>query len=374
MYIIKSLSILILVLILLAFIPTVIFGQDTPDTDDEQSGTNTTSAISGDQNRTNTTPDTGTREHNPLTTNPPDVSENVTAEPSMAGVYKTAGPGDTDIQKAYSGWYRQGVNASEAGNFQAASEAFAAALRLKKGSEEAQTGYAAALSKLGRNAEALEIYSRVYNVSPANTSILIPLGRELNAAGRHPEALTTLLNATNRYPDNPDGWNQLAAAYAGMHRYEEALATVRRSLQISWKQAGGWGELGVILSGQGRFYEAIAAFEKSLTLDPEDITIWKRLGDTWTALSRYDEAIIAYKAAIDIRPADHALWVSLGDLYEKQGDMTLAAEAYGKGGKTNQTEPVFSRAEDQEPAPGITGEGQPEKTDGNTTDKTDLTR
>ncbi|MFH0968720.1 MAG: tetratricopeptide repeat protein [Methanobacteriota archaeon] len=338
----KLLSIIVISLIMLVLIPHATFGEDTPiETDGTQSENETISIESSDLNTSSLTliADTGANNISTNTTHPgpPDQGETITANSSVPANNQT-GPSFADIQKAYTGWYLKGVNASAAGKYQSASEAFAAALRLDKGSEEAEIGYATALSKLGRSAEALEIFTKVQNQSPTNTSILIPLGREQNAVGRHLEALATLQNATIQYPNDPEGWNQLAAAYAGLYRYEEALTTVRRSLLLSLNQAGSWGELGAILSGQGRFYEAIPSFEKGLTLDPNDVTIRKDLGDTWIALSQYEQAAFAYEAATEIRPADTSLWIRLGEIYEKQGNTTKAAEAYRKGGLINQTQ------------------------------------
>lgn len=273
--------------------------------------------------------------HAEVNSSPP--PENTSTEKNVS-VNKTGtqgnqtGPSAADIQKAFSGWYEKAENASAAGNNKAAADAYAAALRLDKGSEKALAGYGAVLSKLGRDSEALDIYSRLQNISPNNTTILIPLGREQNAIGSHEAALATLLNATTVYPNNTEGWNQLAAAYAGLSRYEEALTTVRKSLQISTDQAGGWGQLGSILSGQGRFYEAIPALEKSLTLDPNDGTTWKNLGDTWMILGHVKEAAQSYEAAIESRPSDTSLWLQLGETYEKLNKTKEAAEAFRKGG------------------------------------------
>ncbi len=248
------------------------------------------------------------------------------------------GPNATDIQNAFTGWYEKAENASVSGNFKSAVEAYAAALRLNKDSQKALIGYASALSKLGRDSEALEIYLRLQNQTPNDTTLLIPLGREQNAIGSYETALASLLNATIIYPNDTEGWNQLAAAYAGLSRYEEALTIVRKSLQISTVQAGGWSQLGGILAGQGRFYEAVAAFEKSLTLDPADAKTWIELGNTWTALTGYKEAEQAYQSAVDIRPADVSLWIKLAKTYEKQNKTEEASEAYAKGGITSITD------------------------------------
>lgn len=376
MHMTKSLPLLTITLILLVLIPAGVIGEDGPNqTEAVQSEDGNTSLALEELNTTtivsNTTDvsDTKIEANNTDKKDPPDISENVTVNSSVQANNQTAGPTPDAMQKAYTGWYRKGVNASAAGNYQSASEAFAAALRLDKGSEEAQIGYAGALSRLGRDAEALEIFTRIHNLNPTNTSLLIPLGREQNAVGNYREAVDTLQNATIKYPGDPEGWNQLAAAYSGMYRYEEALTTVRRSLQLSLEQAGGWGELGAILSGQGRFYEAIAAFEKALTLDPKDATIWKGLGDTWSALSQYDEAAAAFESATEIRPTDTTLWIRLGDIYVKQGNITHANEAYEKGGRINQSETNATGTEDQVQTLNRTVSEQTKEIPGNTTEE-----
>lgn len=365
MNLIKSLSILVFFLALVAFMQIGFAEENTTD----NSGTDVQNNVTINQT---IAPETAIQTEKPE----PDIPAGVTGEPVSQSVVggntvlpatntspqvaepvtkqnvtekNQTSPSAADIQKAFNGWYEKAQNASATGNYKSAADAYAAALRLDKDSEKAQSGYAAALSELGRDTESLDIYSRLWNKSPNDTTILIPLGRELNAVGNHESALTVLLNATVAHPDDQEGWNQLAAAYAGLSRYEEALTAVRRSLQLSMDKAGGWGQLGMILSGQGRFYEAVAAFEKALTLDPTDGIIWTGLGNTWTALNRYDDAAQAYQTATENRPSDTALWIKLAKTYEKQNNLKGAAEAYKKGGIINQVEadePVSNQSKD----------------------------
>ena len=127
---------------------------------------------------TNETKKTDHRDQTEVNSSPP--LANTTAERNLSA-NKTepqgnqTGPSAADIQKAFSGWYEKAENASAAGNNKAAADAYAAALRLDKGSEKALAGYGAVLSKLGRDSEALDIYARLQNISPNNTTILIPL-------------------------------------------------------------------------------------------------------------------------------------------------------------------------------------------------------
>ncbi|PWR69971.1 tetratricopeptide repeat protein [Methanospirillum lacunae] len=307
-----------------------ISGEETQADNQTDSKNEVISDISANDTKKQEHPDQAEVNRSPPLTNAT-AERNVSANKTGTEGNQTS-PSAADIQKAFSGWYEKAENASATGNNKAAADAYAAALRLDKGSEKALAGYGAVLSKLGRDSEALDIYTRLQNISPNNTTILIPLGREQNAVGNYEAALATLLNATTAYPNNTEGWNQLAAAYAGLSRYEEALTTVRTSLQISTDQAGGWGQLGAILSGQGRFYEAVPALEKSLTLDPNDGSTWKNLGKTWTALGHLKEAAQSYEAATESRPTDTTLWLQLGAIYEKMNKTKEAAEAFRKGG------------------------------------------
>ena len=338
----KSFSILIITLVLTALIPVGICGEEnsTALADAEN--------ITATENETPVIVVNATLAIEPVNASDPGNSSGETPPMEQNQSVTTS---EAAIEKAFTGWYDQGMKALAGGNYQSASEAFAAALRLEKGSEKAQIGYARALSELGRDTEALVIYSQVRNSSPNNTEILIPLGREQNEAGNYTGALTTLLNATALFPENTEGWNQLAAAYAGQSRFEEALTTVRRSLQISLNQSEGWGQLGAILSGQGRFYEAIPAFEKSVTLDPGNAQSWTGLGDTWTALNRYDEAVTTYRTATDLRPGKNETWIKIAQVYDKQGKIPEATEAYEKGGvitrTVNETSPTITPEQTQ---------------------------
>lgn len=248
-------------------------------------------------------------------------------------------PSPVDLIHAFTGWYDKGVNATNKGNYQAASEAFAAALRINKTSSDAQMRYATTLTALGRDREALMIYQNLLNQTSVDDSIiLVPYAKTLNAVGDYETALSVLINGTIRYPDNQEAWNQLAAAYAGLSRYEEAITAVRRSLQISPENPGGWGQLGTVLYGQGRFYEAIAALEKSISLSPDESAFQITLGDSWVALNRYQEATEVYLSVLEIDPTHTRTLHKLGDLYAKTGAMNTSAEMYARASREGSEE------------------------------------
>jgi Flp pilus assembly protein TadD len=314
MYFIRHISIIFFALILVVHFPVIIAFADE----------------SGNENVTVVSSFPGTPEKNGTvvaSTDPPDeIAQQNTSPPE-----DNQTPSPADLIHAFTGWYDKGVNASNKGNYQAASEAFAAALRINKTSSDAQMRYATTLTVLGRDNEALLIYQNLLNqTSVDDSAILVPYGKTLNAVGDYEAALSVLINGTVRYPDDQEAWNQLAAAYAGLSRYEEALTSVRRSLQISPENAGGWGQLGTVLYGQGRFYEAIAALEKSISLGPDENAYLITLGDSWVALNRYQEATEVYLSALEKNPNHTQTLHKLGDLYAKNGAMNTSAEMYAR--------------------------------------------
>jgi len=253
--------------------------------------------------------------------NPPDSTKESAAENRVINK-----PDTTQKMKAFAGWLEMAQNASAAQNYQAASEAYAAALRIDRDSQEAQIGYALTLAELDRSQEALPILQSIWNKSPEKTELYLPLGRELNRNHQYNFAREILTNATLHFPDSPVVWQELASSYAGLSRYEEALTHVRKSLEKDQNHPGGWGQLGVILSGQGRFFEAVAAYEKALTLDPQQTKFFEGLGDTWMALSKYKEAAAAYETAHTIRPLDAPLAMKLAQAYDNHGKVLKAAK------------------------------------------------
>ena len=254
------------------------------------------------------------------------ADENTTAEspPPPANATQT-GSGDA-VLAAFTGWCTQGNKALEEGRYQAASDAFSAALRLEKDSDTALMGYARALSGLGRDEEAGPVYLRVNATRTGDDQMLIPLVAGLSATGDDEKALEILRNVTARTPEDPRGWDALARAYAGQSRFEEALTAVRRSLEISATRSAGWEGLGTILRGQGRFYEAVAAYEKAIVSDPDNADAWIGLGDTWSSLSRYREAAAAYRNATAVTPDNRMAGERLSEMYLRAGDTREAEE------------------------------------------------
>lgn len=326
MYFIKYTSIILFTLFLIVNIPVIIVSGDESGSENETLSNSFPSVIL--QNETQSTHSNLSDEIAQQNASPP--------EPNQT-------PSSVDLKAAFTGWYDKGVNASTKGNFQAASEAFAAALRINKTSTDAQMQYATTLTALGRDKEALTIYQDLLNQTPtADSAILIPYGKTLNAVGDYEAALSTLIQVTTKYPENQDAWNQLAAAYAGLSRYEEAITSVRRSLQISPENSGGWGQLGTVLYGQGRFYEAIAALEKSIRLSPDEPAYPVTLGDCWVALSQYQEAIDVYQTILEKNQTHTTVLQKLGDLYTKTGKIPEASEMYARarGDSQGETEPL----------------------------------
>ncbi len=229
-------------------------------------------------------------------------------------------------EKAFTTWYTLGMKALSEGRYQAAADAFTAALRLDPGSVQAQTGHDHALAELGRKDEAEATLRAAMNRSTDDEAGL-GLGMALNAAGEYARALPYLISATEQTPHDYTAWNRLGAAYAELHRYEEALTAVRTSLGISISQAEGWRMLGEVLYNQGRFYESVAAYEKAISLNPKSPNAYAGLGRAWDALGRSDEAITAYLNATGSMPDRSDYWLFLADAYERAGKTNEAADA-----------------------------------------------
>lgn len=234
-------------------------------------------------------------------------------------------------EKAFTTWYTLGLKALSDGRYQAAVDAFIAALRLEPGSVQAQTGHAQALEKLGRKEDVENTSLAVGNVSIGDNAVF-SRGMPLNEEGENTITRPFLKNGAEQTPGDCAGWNQLAAVYAGQGRYEEALTAVRTSLDISISQAEGWSLLGDVLCGQGRFYESIAAYEKAISLNPEYSKAYTGLGKAWGTLGRTDDAITEYQNATGSMP----------DSIEHR---TLLAGEYEPDGKANETADTNPRAD-----------------------------
>jgi tetratricopeptide (TPR) repeat protein len=128
----------------------------------------------------------------------------------------------------------QGQRAYQAGQFQAAAEAFERAIRAVPASVAARAGLrevASALLRVGRQDEAVDVLRRGRAVAPDDEDTLIGLSILLASKERYREAVTMLDEANRALPDRPATMTTLARLLASSP--DRSLRDGRKALELA---------------------------------------------------------------------------------------------------------------------------------------------
>lgn len=143
----------------------------------------------------------------------------------------------------------------------------AAALRRKR-TPTMLANHAAALSMLGRSAEALEAHRAAIAAEPGNANWHYGLATTLNQLGRTGEALEAYAAAVAAAPEQVRAHDARGRILFGQRRLAEAEAAFRIACAVEPDRAESMTGLGVTLSHLGRPEEGYAIHRRALRLDP----------------------------------------------------------------------------------------------------------
>jgi Flp pilus assembly protein TadD len=212
------------------------------------------------------------------------------------------------------------------------------------------------------------------DASAATPSTPWERGRAALQAGRAQEALTFFQAAQQLAPKNPDVSNNLGVCLAKLQRHDEALQAFRAALTLDPSHRPALKNLARLLRARGSA-DAVIPLLSALEPALRDAVLWQELGAAYDAIGDRGQAIEAYEHAWQLAPDAaelaynlgclHALndhepraieWLrratmldprfakahdALGQLYERQGLLTLAKEAYFTAHQRDPAHPRF---------------------------------
>jgi tetratricopeptide (TPR) repeat protein len=196
-----------------------------------------------------------------------------------------------------------------------------------------QFDVAAALTKKGDYAAAIQEWTKALAMSTDNAPAYNAFGLSLAGAGRLEEAIAQYQRALALLPRYPEAHTNLGNALAQTGRLDEAIGHYRQALEGDPASADAHNNLGMALTEQGRLPDAIGQFEAALASRPDYPEAHNNLGVALAAENRLDEAIDHYRKAIESNhdPAHAAdAHNNLGAALARQGKLDEAIVHFRK--------------------------------------------
>jgi tetratricopeptide (TPR) repeat protein/SAM-dependent methyltransferase len=126
------------------------------------------------------------------------------------------------------------------------------------------------------------------------------LGMALSRVGRQQDALASFERAIADAPDFADAHGNRASALMELGRFEEARADYERAVALQPDSIGDWLNLGTVLHRLGRHEDAISAYDRVLVLHAGIPEAHFNRGNVLAHVRRFDEALASYDRALAI--------------------------------------------------------------------------
>lgn len=184
-----------------------------------------------------------------------------------------------------------------------------------------------ALEKQGNWTGMYELAERWLAAYPKAAIAFEALGVALSKQGRNAEALQQFRKAVEFDPNRASAWRNQAFELMTMQRYGEAHVPIKAAMALDHGQDfATWSALGTLEYQLGHLEQARDAFQRAARLWPGDAQIWSWLGHINYKLQRLPDAELAYRKALHITPDDVKLKQILAELKLQGGqDQTAVA-------------------------------------------------
>jgi len=161
-----------------------------------------------------------------------------------------------------------------------------------------------------------------------NPDIDIQLALALSRTGRQNEALTLLKRTAKRKPPHAGALYTLGHLFLAAERYEEAIETLRRGCEIAPMMPEMSIQLGYALLHRGDYVAAKAAFGRALAILPRSPDALFGMGKAHYSSGEFNAAVGYFRQSLMSRPDDHNTWLLLGHCLLVLGERDAGYECF----------------------------------------------
>lgn len=186
----------------------------------------------------------------------------------------------------------------------------------------------ASLLESGKVDAAVELFSSLHAIDPANLEVGKQLGVALASRGAFSEAIATLEPIAAAAPQDILVHNVLSVCHFETRAYEAALASADRSLALFPQFAPAQNNRGNALWKLGRLPEARIALEAATALAPDDAVARLNLANVLADLGEREAALTNLDQALTIDPGLAVAHTNRANLLQALGRHDEAVEGY----------------------------------------------
>ncbi len=231
------------------------------------------------------------------------------------------------------------IAALERGDLQAADGLVKAVLQAHPEHAQALHLKGLVLRRVGRVADAVEIFNRSLAANEDQPAVYNNLGIALASLGRREEAEESYRQALKLHPTFHDAAFNLALVLMDGKKWVEAGKILAMLVRVVPGFAKAYEALTVCQRECGDIAGSVASAEKATQLAPQSHVAHHNLGAALFANNMFPAAQRAYEAAVRIRPEFDVSWIGLGNALRAQDRIGDAAKVYERAVNVNPGNP-----------------------------------
>lgn len=174
---------------------------------------------------------------------------------------------------------------------------------------------------------AAELLQRCMELNPNFDNAMTGLARALAKLGRVDEAESWLKKATASNPENYRAWYELGLSESETDP-AAAQASYQKAVEIQPNYSPGQRELGMLLFNQKNYAAAVPRLEKAIALGLEDAPLYNFLGICYSQTHQLQKSIRSHQAALKLDPKLAEAHLNLAYDYQLLHQPKTAREEY----------------------------------------------
>lgn len=220
----------------------------------------------------------------------------------------------------------------ERGDYTAAEQNYAEAVRAAPGEFDPNYWHGHALQMLNRITEAVRAYLRALSIRPEDFGANLNLATAYLQLGENAQAIVYAERAVRINPEDGPARVNLGAAYANANRHAEALVQYEAAAELMPLSTELLLNLAESQGKVGRYAEMAGTIREVVRQAPTALA-HERLGSALFRMGSYDEALDAFRTSTQIDPDHYPAWNGIGVsllnryLWSKKTDLTALDEA-----------------------------------------------
>lgn len=251
-----------------------------------------------------------------------------------------------DIRPDYvASWQGTGDVLYYVGEWQEALKAYDKALSLDPHNAVSLAGKGKILARLSRYQEALSFQEKALEQENSiDVAVLSEAASSALALGKNNQALNIFSRVQNIAPLKPYLWQNEAIALRNLERPQEALEnaklileTYEQELEKQPQDLELWLGQGDFLAELKRYNNALNAYRKAISINSNEYRAWLGISQAYLKTQQYEKANQAVEKALAIKPQSFTAWHTRGLILEKgQQDLEQAVASYDRALALNQ--------------------------------------